>query len=905
MTVANLQSWADNLELVRLPDIESDVADLQADQADTAALLTQKSQEYSDTLAAHSVRIDVAQADALTADAAADQALANIYQVDLDARTFTLVEIQKLREEFAASQAALTAALQSQMGTDIATQVAAAAQPTIDAANTAAAQSQASANAASASAANASSVMDDALNIHLPALATQTTELETSIINQINDWNSFLSGYADPTLVDGFDALSADINSISTTLTSQMDGMTANLTANYYTKAEADSAIAAISEQLGSDMVVLEGTPSGYWVELDDAGKYHASSTGASMYGSGDLGYDDLTVVTDQGSVRSASGVTNGDLIVTIPAAFRETYAGQEIRVAVLARKSSPSGIDGFQWGYSTNDAGDSGIQTETLTDQWQWFTFLYTVPAGVLANDDHIGIWAGSASGTGDNFLVAMVAVEETSNNKPLPTVVPVQASLHRLMALDNNTNSAFATMLNQLSVDANGQIAGITNFGSAMADLHGKTQSSYVLSVVSGTEGQEVAELELFSLSDESGTSTSIARLAADNILLPGSVRAAQMTVDGFLNIDAQDAGFRMDKASVADYANDGVYMGRHADELGNSSFGFFIGSSANNVEQFIRMTKEDGLKIKNAEYLIGSSNYTQSTYTSGQAISLAGLTSFSATLVGGGGGGRGGTDYTGSGGGDGQDGVGTVLQLFDGATLIQTWSALGGAGGSGTSATFKASVVTSQTPYGNSGSGGARGQRKYSTWHEQDGSYTNKWTYGKYGNAGSTGQVVSVNDYDISALTNPNIVISIGSGGNGGIGAGSNASGGSYGSDKWQNYKGGDGLAGSAGVAIVQTTSDVFVPAAPVAVEPTAVGTFMSGVGSPDTAFPNISPGRGFWQITASGADISIKPEGSHWVKIANSGSSTVSFYSHDIPVIKTSSANVTVYYTFRAM
>jgi predicted phage tail protein len=394
---------------------------------------------------------------------------------------------------------------------------------------------------------------------------------------------------------------------------------------------------------------------------------------------------------------------------------------------------------------------------------------------------------------------------------------------------------------------------------------------------------------------------------KIAADAInashIAAGEVTASKITVDETLDIDAQDAGFRMDKQNVADFANDGVYMGRHLDGGNNPSFGFFMGSTVNGVEQYVRLTKEDGLKIKNAEYLIGSGIHSDTTYTSSQTVSLAGKKTFSAQLYGGGGGGRGGTAYNSAGGNNGGNGGNTVLQLYDGAVLKATWTANGGAGGSSTHSSSQSGQTSSFSPYGNSGGGGSRGSRKQRTWNDRQASWGSwLWTYGKYGDNGIKGGTKTISNYDISSFADPKIVVTVGGGGAGGAGGGSNGGGTTTGFStvQYQNYKGGNGASGSAGAVKVQTSADTFQAAGPIAVNPTANGTFASGTGVKN--FPSILPGRGFWTIICFGSNITINP-GANWVT-AKAGQST-SFFSQNTPIIQSSSANSTVYYTFRAM
>lgn len=90
--VSDLQSWADNLELVRLPSIEADIVD-------TATLLNQKVQEFSDQFAAHTVQIASASADRIQLGSEILATTTQLYNYHLGSQTYTDAAIQRLRDE--------------------------------------------------------------------------------------------------------------------------------------------------------------------------------------------------------------------------------------------------------------------------------------------------------------------------------------------------------------------------------------------------------------------------------------------------------------------------------------------------------------------------------------------------------------------------------------------------------------------------------------------------------------------------------------------------------------------------------------------------------------------------------------------------------------------------------------
>ena len=103
MPIENLQQWADNVEIVRLPALESGVGDLQGRTVVLESTLSSKSQEFTDRLDAHAVNITAAQAGADSAQAVATVTSSRVYDVDLQNRIYTDTKVQQLRDELTAS----------------------------------------------------------------------------------------------------------------------------------------------------------------------------------------------------------------------------------------------------------------------------------------------------------------------------------------------------------------------------------------------------------------------------------------------------------------------------------------------------------------------------------------------------------------------------------------------------------------------------------------------------------------------------------------------------------------------------------------------------------------------------------------------------------------------------------
>ncbi len=410
-----------------------------------------------------------------------------------------------------------------------------------------------------------------------------------------------------------------------------------------------------------------------------------------------------------------------------------------------------------------------------------------------------------------------------------------------------------------------SNSSSAAITQ--RAIADLEGGALSSIAMRTKAGTAN---AELELISLSDPNGDA-SAARISADDIILEGSVRVPHLTVDSFLDIDAIDAGFRMSKTSATDFTNDGLYMGRHEDAAGDPSFGFFAGRTANGSEEYIQMTKEDGLIIKNAVFKIGSGTQLETSYVTSQTISLdANTTSVSFTAVGGGGqGGAGGKIENTPPGAHGSNGQNTTIKLLDGNTIIQTWSASGGQGGRGggkTSGGYTGSTQSSTlSPYGDGGDGG---QGQYAGGDSWSGSA------GHHGEAGST---KTVNSYDITGLSDPKLEINIGSGGGSG--------------DR----------GGEDGAVVLNSALEADLPAGVIAFKPSQSGSFTATNGAVDEYLPQTDPVAGLWTLYNIHRDTSIDV-GDGNILEERSYTGPISFISNARPKYSSTASTRTVKYMF---
>jgi len=452
----------------------------------------------------------------------------------------------------------------------------------------------------------------------------------------------------------------------------------------------------------------------------------------------------------------------------------------------------------------------------------------------------------------------------------------------------------------------------ASVQTLESAVVDLEGNAAAALSFRTIAGTAG---AELELAAFDDMTGAA-SLARIAADNVILEGSVTidhldatvlnadnitagtmsVARINVDEIMSIDATTAGFAMGKFNPYDLGTDGIYMGR-TDEGGSTGFGFAMSYDNGASTESIQATSQTGLKINNAKFFRDLEPTPQTTtITSSQTVSIpSGTAKLSLDMIGGGGGG-----HRGDGSTHGANGGTTTVTLKNGSTTIKTWTAAGGVGGNA-SRSAKSGSPGQSSIWGTGGAGGS-GAYFQSTGSGKSGTggYTVDETpgghatgYGAGGGGGGgdntggvggfAGQLQSVTDYDISGLSNPSLVITVGAKGNGASGS---ANGGN----------------GSPGRVDYRLGGDLAFRADVIPLTPTATGTMLC-----QGPFPDL--GAGYWILSRTDSGFMDFGE----VTINDSGETVrmhqnqcMSFVSSKTPIAgSTSYPNKTIKYQFFKM
>lgn len=353
----------------------------------------------------------------------------------------------------------------------------------------------------------------------------------------------------------------------------------------------------------------------------------------------------------------------------------------------------------------------------------------------------------------------------------------------------------------------------------------------------------------------------------LDADDIKT-GQLTADFITIDKLLTIDAVNAGFSMGRENAFDLGQDGIYLGRTESSDGSIGFGFSVGRQADGLQEYIQHTKDVGLEIVNARFGIGGGALNDTTLSTSQTFDIdPGTNSVDLVIVGGGGAGvsrrfqyksTGFTDFQGTSGGT------TTVEIYDGANPVPglSWTAAGGlVGGAGQPNGGNSAVGTGGTAGGNpsgrnatgiGAGGGGSGQYSYS---EGDPVRVPS------SNGGAAGQQIVVKDIDVSALTDPKVVVTAGAAGIAAI-------------ISPANYLAQNGGNGSPGGVRVSEVTDLPQPGTLVSARPTFSGVMLNTGPYPDL-------GAGFWHLSTDGGNYDI---GLGVVEISTEGEVVTHVYGH---------------------
>lgn len=369
------------------------------------------------------------------------------------------------------------------------------------------------------------------------ARVSETAALATDIATYKAEFDAF-DAYARQTFYAAAN-LDAALSTFGTELVADLEApggaigtLSANLSQNYLTKVDTEQAIAGAKQELSAELSKLTGSAGGFAVTLDRLEALHLSPA-AVLSNDPEFGQENTVIVTQVGPAGKTNGKTEGGAVIEIPESVAQQYGARRVKISVLARQPADYPAASFSIAYSTNDSGNSGLLSNAPAGGtgagWEWFHFFYDVPAPNLGGADYIGIF-GDDTGNAKKTEIAKVVVQIAIEAGELPEVAQLRADLNDVSGLNVDATTAHGSFLRQMNVDGGtGKVAGIDNFGTAMADIHGNAQSAYVLRAkAGGAEG----ELELVAWDDASGTGSAIV-LTADHIFAKGVLQADKLAV------------------------------------------------------------------------------------------------------------------------------------------------------------------------------------------------------------------------------------------------------------------------------------------------------------------------------------------------------------------------------------
>jgi len=396
------------------------------------------------------------------------------------------------------------------------------------------------------------------------------------------------------------------------------------------------------------------------------------------------------------------------------------------------------------------------------------------------------------------------------TSLNTLTTRVGSAEAEIAGEQIARSNADSALASDISTVSANLATTDASVTQTANAVATIESFAGATYTLRALAGAaEGV----LELVAADDPINGPNSALRIDVTQVNIEGRlnadwitggfIRANQIQVDDLLFLDGDTAGFSIDKVSAYDTANDGIYMGRTNELDGSIGFGLAFSKTDDitGLRQSIEATRRNGVRLFNANhYRTLSVPLNPLLYTDPQTVDLTGYSRVDIFLVGGGAGGNAGDlDGQGTAGGD------TVVVLKDGATVIETWTAVGGQPEVESVRNRAPATRGESSPWGTGGAAGANlsyetyernaggeGDTRLATRPVDETSGGNATGYGAGGGGGGASQpqdggglggqsspLVSIVGYDISGMSAPTLEITdIGAAG---LGASGSASGG----------------------------------------------------------------------------------------------------------------------------
>jgi len=217
---------------------------------------------------------------------------------------------------------------------------------------------------------------------------------------------------------------------------------------------------------------------------------------------------------------------------------YTKVAADSATAVATVNLKAEMEGPGG-----SVTAAQDAAQAASDLAGSKGRVFFQSSDPIG--ANQDNKNLWIDTTGGANTpkrwNGSAWVVVTDKVATDAAAAAAAAQQEAtaltgeITSIKALTLAGSTAFGVLLTQLEVDAGGTSAAITNQGTAIADLEGNASAGYL---IKAQAGGSVSLLDLIAADGAAGT-VSVAKLAADTILLEGTVSANLLAVGSNANL------------------------------------------------------------------------------------------------------------------------------------------------------------------------------------------------------------------------------------------------------------------------------------------------------------------------------------------------------------------------------
>ncbi|MEO1160476.1 MAG: hypothetical protein AAFW74_08470, partial [Pseudomonadota bacterium] len=325
----------------------------------------------------------------------------------------------------------------------------------------------------------------------------------------------------------------------------EIDGVAADIAANYYTAADVDGALAAISSSVSATFNAA-GTgnmiPNGSAQFGLDFIRERPGVTVEALDGLSDpvVGVSTYFRGTYTGAPMQEFGIF--DIVLSDP--LQRDFTGRKVRLRVKAKTSDPDLPVLFN--LICNQADGSNVFPQLYVDNnssdaWQVYeqTFELGGSPWFAAQLRGISIRVYSRDGETHTIDVSEIEVRDVTDADRLDgfdaDLNLVAASVDEIVGLSVNASTAFGTLMQQLQVNAGGTSAVINQQGAALATVEGVVQA--MTGLTAETVDQDgvtrISGIRATSYADPDGSSGALLELLGDNVIAPGSMSVGRLNV------------------------------------------------------------------------------------------------------------------------------------------------------------------------------------------------------------------------------------------------------------------------------------------------------------------------------------------------------------------------------------